>query len=169
MNYTKQNFVSGQVLNAENLNHIEQGIVDLESNSSTAFAGKADKSEVQANAKSISAETTRAQAAESALSTKITEEVTRAKAAESDLSGKVTTETSRAKSAEEANARAISAEKARASGEEGRLRTAITTEENRAQQAESSLEARVSALDGSLQALGLTVVDGRICMKYVKS
>lgn len=135
MNYTKQNFVSGQVLNAEHLNHIEQGIVDVEN----------------------------------ALSTKITEEVTRAKAAESDLSGKVTTETSRAKSAEEANARAISAEKARASGEEGRLRTAITTEENRAQQAESSLEARVSALDGSLQALGLTVVDGRICMKYVKS
>lgn len=85
MSYQKQNFANGEVLTASQLNHIEDGIVDLESNSSTAFAGKADKTEVQANAKSISDETTRAQTAESALSSKITEETERAKAAEQAL------------------------------------------------------------------------------------
>lgn len=67
MSYQKQNFANGEVLSAPQLNHIEDGIVDLESNSSTSFAGKADKSEVQANAKKISAESARAQAAESAI------------------------------------------------------------------------------------------------------
>lgn len=67
MSYQKQNFANGEVLTAPQLNHIEDGIVDLESNSSTSFAGKADKSEVQANAKKISAESARAQAAESAI------------------------------------------------------------------------------------------------------
>lgn len=70
MSYQKQNFANGEVLTASQLNHIEQGIVDLENNSSTEFAGKADKSEVQANAKSISAETTRAERAEQALDTR---------------------------------------------------------------------------------------------------
>lgn len=85
MRYQKQNFANGEVLSASQLNHIEQGIVDLESNSSTAISGKADKSEVQANAKSISDEITRAQDAESALSNKITEETTRAEQAEQAL------------------------------------------------------------------------------------
>ena len=85
MSYQKQNFANGEVLTAPQLNHIEDGIADLESNSSTALAGKADKSEVQAIAKSVSDEITRAQAAESALSTKITEETERAKAAEQAL------------------------------------------------------------------------------------
>lgn len=110
MSYQKQNFANGEVLTASQLNHIEQGIVDLENNSSTEFAGKADKSEVQANAKSISAETARAQAAESALSTKITEESTRAKAAE------------------------------------------------------QALDTRTAALE----SCGFVVVDGKICVKYVK-
>lgn len=70
MGYQKQNFVDCQVLNSAQLNHIEDGIVDLESNSNTTLAGKADKSEVQANAKSISDETTRAEQAEQALDTR---------------------------------------------------------------------------------------------------
>ena len=151
MSYQKQNFANGEVLSASQLNHIEQGIVDLESNSSTAFAGKADKSEVQANAKSISAETARAQAAESALSTKITEE------------------TERAKAAEQANADGIATEASRAKGEEQRLDTVITDEKTRAEQAEQALDERVTTLDGSLQTLGLTVANGRLCVVYKKA
>ena len=67
MSYQKQNFANGEVLTAAQLNHIENGIADLESNANTSFAGKADKSEVQANAKNISAESARAKAAESAI------------------------------------------------------------------------------------------------------
>ena len=147
MRYQKQNFANGEVLSASQLNHIEQGIVDLESNSSTAFAGKADKSEVQANAKSISAETARAQAAESALSTKITEEATRAKAAE------------------QANAKGIAAEASRAKGEEQRLNTAITAETTRAKQAEQALDMRTAAIE----SCGFVVQNGKVCMKYRKS
>lgn len=147
MNYQKQNFANGEVLSASQLNHIEQGIVDLESNSNTAFSGKADKSEVQANAKSISAETARAQASESALSTKITEEATRAKAAE------------------QANADGIAAEASRAKSEEQRLDAAITAEKTRAEQAEQALDTRTAALE----SCGFVVVDGKVCMKYVKS
>lgn len=146
MSYQKQNFANGEVLTASQLNHIEDGIVDLESNSSTAFAGKADKTEVQANAKSISDETTRAQTAESALSTKITEE------------------TERAKAAEQANADGIAAEASRAKGEEQRLDTAITAEKTRAEQAEQALDTRTAALE----SCGFVVVDGKICVKYVK-
>lgn len=111
MSYQKQNFANGEVLTASQLNHIEQGIVDLENNSSTEFAGKADKSEVQANAKSISDETTRAK------------------------------------------------------GEEQRLDTAITAETTRAEQAEQALDTRTAALE----SCGFVVVDGKVCMKYVKS
>lgn len=147
MSYQKQNFANGEVLTASQLNHIEDGIVDLENNSSTEFAGKADKSEVQANAKSISAETARAQASESALLTKITEEATRAKAAE------------------QANANGIAAEASRAKGEEQRLNTAITAETTRAERAEQALDTRTAALE----SCGFVVVDGKVCMKYVKS
>lgn len=146
MSYQKQNFANGEVLSAPQLNHIEDGIVDLESNSSTAFAGKADKTEVQANAKSISDETTRAQTAESALSTKITEE------------------TERAKAAEQANADGIAAEASRAKGEEQRLDTAITAEATRAEQAEQALDTRTAALE----SCGFVVVDGKICVRYLK-
>ena len=85
--------------------------MDLESNSNTTLAGKADKSEVQANAKSISDETTRAK------------------------------------------------------GEEQRLDTAITAETTRAEQAEQALDTRTAALE----SCGFVVVDGKVCMKYVKS
>ena len=67
MSYQKQNFANGEVLTASQLNHIENGIADLESNANTSFAGKADKSEVQANAEKISAESARAKATESAI------------------------------------------------------------------------------------------------------
>lgn len=147
MGYQKQNFVDCQVLNSAQLNHIEDGIVDLESDSSTALAGKADKTEVQANAKSISDEAIRAQAAESALSTKITEE------------------TERAKAAEQANADGIAAEASRAKGEEQRLDAAITAETTRAEQAEQALDTRTVALE----SCGFVVVDGKVCMKYRKS
>ena len=147
MGYQKQNFVDCQVLNSAQLNHIEDGIVDLESNSNTTLAGKADKTEVQANAKSISDETTRAQTAESALSSKITNE------------------TERAKAAEQANADGIAAEASRAKGEEQRLDTAITAETTRAEQAEQALDTRTAALE----SCGFVVVDGKVCMKYVKS
>lgn len=146
MSYQKQNFANGEVLSASQLNHIEDGIADLESESSTSLAGKADKSEVQAIAKSVSGEITRAQAAESALSTKITEE------------------TERAKAAEQANADGISAEASRAKGEEQRLDTAITAETTRAEQAEQALDTRTAALE----SCGFVVVDGKICVKYVK-
>lgn len=147
MSYQKQNFANGEVLTAPQLNHIEDGIVDLESNSSTAFAGKADKTEVQANAKSISDETTRAQTAESALSSKITDE------------------TERAKAAEQANADGIVAEASRAKGEEQRLDTAITAEKTRAEQAEQALDTRTAALE----SCGFVVQNGKVCMKYRKS
>jgi hypothetical protein len=111
MGYQKQNFVDCQVLNSAQLNHIEDGIVDLEGNSSTALAGKADKTEVQAIAKSVSDETTRAK------------------------------------------------------GEEQRLDTAITAEKTRAEQAEQALDTRTAALE----SCGFVVVDGKVCMKYVKS
>lgn len=147
MGYQKQNFANGEVLSASQLNHIEQGIVNLESSLSNSFAAKADKSEVQANAKSISAETARAQAAESALSTKITEEATRAKAAEQE------------------NAKKIAAEASRAKGEEQRLNTAITAETTRAERAEQALDTRIVAFE----SCGFVVVDGKICVKYRKS
>ena len=111
MGYQKQNFVDCQVLNSAQLNHIEDGIVDLEGNSSTALAGKADKTEVQAIAKSVSDETTRAK------------------------------------------------------GEEQRLDAAITAETTRAEQAEQALDTRTAALE----SCGFVVVDGKVCMKYVKS
>lgn len=115
MSYQKQNFANGEVLSAPQLNHIEDGIVDLESNSGV-------------------------------LSTKITEE------------------TERAKAAEQANADGIAAEASRAKGEEQRLDTAITAETARAEQAEQALDTRTAALE----SCGFVVVDGKICVKYVK-
>jgi hypothetical protein len=102
MGYQKQNFVDCQVLNSAQLNHIEDGIVDLESNSNTTLAGKADKSEVQANAKSISDETTRAKGEEQRLDAAITAETTRAKGEEQRLDAAITAETTRAEQAEQA-------------------------------------------------------------------
>lgn len=55
MSYQKQNFANGEVLNAYQLNHIEDGITSLEN-------------DVTATKDDLSAETTRAEKAEQALS-----------------------------------------------------------------------------------------------------
>ena len=112
----------------------------------------------------LAAETARAQATEKANADNIAAEVERAQAAESDLSAKITEETERAKAAEQANADGIAAEATRAKGEEQRLDTAITTETTRAEQAEQALDTRTAALE----SCGFVVVDGKICVKYIK-
>lgn len=47
MGYQKQNFVSGQVLNSAHLNHIEDGIVNVESSTATSLADKVTKEELK--------------------------------------------------------------------------------------------------------------------------
>lgn len=112
----------------------------------------------------LAAETARAQAAEKANSDNIAAEVERAQAAERNLSTKITEETERAKAAEQSNAESISTEASRAKDEEQRLDTAITAEKTRAEQAEQALDMRTAALE----SCGFVVVDGKICVKYIK-
>lgn len=95
----------------------------------------------------LASEISRAEAVEKANADNITAEGERAQAAESALSTKITEETERAKAAEQANADGIAAE---------------TT---RAEQAEQALDTRTAALE----SCGFVVVDGKVCMKYVKS
>lgn len=73
-------------------------------------------------------------------------------------------EAERAKAADQANAESISTEASRAKGEEQRLDTAITAEATRAEQAEQALDTRTAALE----SCGFVVVDGKVCMKYIK-
>lgn len=113
----------------------------------------------------LASEISRAETVEKANADNIAAEVERAQAAESDLSTKITEETERAKVAEQANADGIAAEASRAKGEEQRLDTAITAETTRAEQAEQALDTRTAALE----SCGFVVVDGKVCMKYVKS
>lgn len=183
MSYQKQNFANGEVLTAPQLNHIEDGIVQVESDASTIAAAavsaaidptlslsgkaadaKATGDAIQGVRDDLAAETARAQATEKANADNIAAEVERAQAAESDLSAKITEETERAKAAEQANADGIAAEATRAKGEEQRLDTAITTETTRAEQAEQALDTRTAALE----SCGFVVVDGKICVKYIK-
>ena len=182
MGYQKQNFADGQVLNSAQLNHIEDGIVDVESavnenkgvvdniiDPTLSLSGKAADAKATGDAirgvkDDLAAETARAQAAEKANADNITAEVERAQAAESDLSTKITEETERAKAAEQSNAESISTEASRAKGEEQRLDTAIAAEKTRAEQAEQALDARTAALE----SCGFVVVDGKICVKYIK-
>lgn len=140
MGYQIQNFVENQVLNSGHLNHIEDGIVALESFANSSLADKSTKSELQA-------------------------ESTRAKNAEQINAKNISDEISRAKAAEKANADNLAAEVSRATGEEQRLDTAITAEKTRAEQAEQALDTRTAALE----SCGFVVVDGKVCMKYVKS
>lgn len=188
MGYQKQNFVSGQVLNSAHLNHIENGIADVESSVSTSIADKVTKEELKttidptlslsgkaADAKAtgdaiqgvrndLASEISRAQTAEKANADSIAAEVERAQTAENALSTKITEETERAKAAEQANAESISTEASRAKGEEQRLDTAIAAEKTRAEQAEQALDMRTAALE----SCGFVVVDGKICVKYIK-
>ncbi len=76
----------------------------------------------------------------------------------------VNAEAERAKAAERQNATGILAEVSRATGEEQRLNTAITAEKTRAEQAEHALSARTDALE----SCGFVVVDGKICVRYIK-
>lgn len=182
MGYQKQNFVDCQVLNSAQLNHIEDGIVDLESavnenktvvdkiiGHTLSLSGKAADAKavgdaVQGVRDDLASEISRAETAEKANADNIAAEVKRAQAAESALSTKITEETERAKAAEQANADGIAAEASRAKGEEQRLDTAITAETARAEQAEQALDTRTAALE----SCGFVVVDGKICVKYVK-
>lgn len=140
MSYQKQNFANGEVLTAPQLNHIEQGIVDVESaaNETKNVVDKIIDPTLSLSGKAADA----------------------AKVGEA-----VNAETTRAKAAEEANTDGIAAEASRAKGEEQRLDTAITAETNRAEQAEQALDTRTAALE----SCGFVVVDGKVCMKYVKS
>lgn len=122
MGYQKQNFVEGQVLTAEQLNHIENGIQELEQNANGSLGEKATKEELK-------------------------------------------TEAARAKEAEQANAEAVKAENTRATDAEQKLNTAISDEQARAKKAEQELSTRATALE----SCGFVVVDGKVCMKYVKS
>lgn len=184
MGYQKQNFVSGQVLNSAHLNHIEDGIVEVESSvenkatkedlkntidptlslSGKAAEAKATGDAVQGVKDDLAAETARAQAAEKANADNIAAEAERAQTAESALSTKITEETERAKAAEQSNAESISTEASRAKGEEQRLDTAITAETTRAEQAEQALDARTAAIE----SCGFVVVNGKVCVKYRK-
>ena len=125
MSYQKQNFANGEVLSASQLNHIEQGIVDVESAvnatktavdeiidptlslSGKAADAKATGDAIQGVRDDLAAETARAQAAEKANADNIAAEAERAQAAESALSTKITEETERAKAAEQATSDAL--------------------------------------------------------------
>ncbi len=61
-------------------------------------------------------------------------------------------------------AEGVAAEAKRAVGEEQRLNTAITAETTRAEQAEQALDTRTAALE----SCGFVVVDGKICVRYLK-
>lgn len=110
MSYQKQNFANGEVLTAPQLNHIEDGIVDLES-AVNENKGVVDK------------------IIDPTLS----------------LSGK--------------------AADAKATGDaiQG-VKDDLASEISRAEQAEQALDARTAALE----SCGFVVVDGKICVKYIK-
>lgn len=182
MSYQKQNFANGEVLTAPQLNHIEDGIVSVESTanatkgvvdkiidptlsvSGKAADAKATGDAIQGVRNDLTSEISRAKTAEEQNATDISTESGRAKRAESALSTKIEEETTRAKAAEKANADGIADEVARATGEEQRLDTAITAEKTRAEQAEQALSARTDALE----SCGFVVVDGKVCIRYMK-
>lgn len=152
MGYQKQNFVSGQVLNSAHLNHIENGIVEVESSVSTSIADKVTKEDLKNTIDptlSLSGKAADAKATGDAI-----------RGVKDDLA----TEVTRAKAAEQANAEGTAAEASRAKAEEQRLDTAIAAEKTRAEQAEQALDMRTAALE----SCGFVVVDGKICVKYIK-
>ena len=147
MSYQKQNFANGEVLTAPQLNHIEQGIADVES---AANATKTVVDKIIDPTLSLSGKAADAKATGDAIR---------------DVRNDLSSEISRAQTAEKANADGIAAEASRAKGEEQRLDAAITAETTRAEQAEQALSARTDALE----SCGFVVVDGKVCMKYRKS
>lgn len=116
--------------------------------SQTYNASSPDGMSGAAVAQGIAAETTRATAAESTLTTNLSSEVARATAAESTLTTNLSNEVTRAENAETALGNRITAEETRATGAEGELSNTI------------------SALETAYNALGLSVVDGKLCVTY---
>lgn len=145
--------------------NIQKAIDPTLSLSGKAADAKATGDAVQGVKDDLAAETARAQAAEKANADNIAAEAERAQTAESALSTKITEEMERAKAAEQSNAESISTEASRAKAEEQRLNTAIAAEKTRAEQAEQALDMRTAALE----SCGFVVVNGKVCMKYVKS
>ena len=132
--------------------------------SGKAADAKATGDAIQGVRDDLASEISRAKAAEGQNATDISAEVARAKEAESALSTKIEKETTRAKAAEKTNADNLADEVTRATGEEQRLDTAITDEKTRAEQAEQALSARTDALE----SCGFVVVDGKVCIRYMK-
>lgn len=147
MSYQKQNFANGEVLSASQLNHIEDGIVDVES---AAKATKTVVDKIIDPTLSISGKAADAKATGDAVQSVM-----------DDLASEV----SRAETAEKANADNIAAEVERAQAAESALSTKITEETTRAEQAEQALDTRTAALE----SCGFVVVDGKICVRYRKS
>lgn len=144
--------------------NIQKAIDPTLSVSGKAADAKATGDAIKGVRYDLAFEISRAKTAEEQNATDISAESTRAKEAESALSTKIEEETTRAKAAEKANADNLTTESERATGEEQRLDTAITDEKTRAEQAEHTLSARTDALE----SCGFVVVDGKICVKYVK-
>ncbi len=145
--------------------NIQKSIDPTLSISGKAADAKATGDAIQGVRNDLASEISRAETVEKANADNIAAEVERAQSAESALSTKITEETERAKAAEQANADGIAAEASRAKSEEQRLDAAITAETTRAEQAEQALDTRTTALE----SCGFVVVDGKVCMKYVKS
>lgn len=145
--------------------NIQKAIDPTLSISGKAADAKATGDAIQGVRNDLASEISRAETAEKANADNLAAEVERSQAAESALSTKITEETERAKAAEQSNADGIATEVSRAKGEEQRLDTAITAETTRAEQAEQALDTRTAALE----SCGFVVVDGKVCMKYVKS
>ncbi len=110
MSYQKQNFANGEVLTAPQLNHIEDGIVDVES---AANATKAVVDKIIDPTLSLSGKAADAKAAGDAI--------------------------------------------------QG-VRDDLAAETTRAEQAEQALDTRTVALE----SCGFVVVDGKICVRYLK-
>lgn len=144
--------------------NIQKAIDPTLSLSGKAADAKATGDAIQGVRDDLASEISRAETAEKANADNLAAEVERAQTAESDLSTKITEETERAKAAEQSNADGIAAEASRAKGEEQHLNTAITAETTRAEQAEQALDARTAALE----SCGFVVVDGKICVRYLK-